>query len=837
MKVSPICFLFLTAVSGLCFAQGERDSERPIGGPPPELLQRFDKDDDGQLNDDERAALRAEMGDRPSRPEGGRGGPGGAGGPGGPGRGGPGGEKDLELVAKFDRDSDGVLNTAERAEARKFVKESASQGGRRGGGGGGGRGPGGRGGPGASEENAVTPRPGEKLTPDQVAQYPDADLYEVDVIQTIFLDFESDDWESELEDFSKTDVEVPARLTIDGKTLEHPVGLSFRGNSSLTSVRSGSKRSFNLKADTYADGQRVKGYKTLNLLNGHADPSVLREVLFSHVASRYLPTAKANWVKVVINGESWGIYVNSQQFNKDFLKEHYGTSEGNRWKVPVGFNGGFRDLGDDLESYKAAYELKTKAGDEAWESLAALCRTLKNATAETALETLAPILDVDEALWSLAVDNVFQDGDGYLSRTSDYVFYEDPDHRFHVLPYDSNETFITDGTGGGPGVGRSSGGRRGARGSREQSAPYGREPLMGLDDDDRPLAKALLAVPALRARYLDHIRVITEDWLSWEKLGPVVERFHHLIADEVAKDTRKLYSTEAFEQSITEDLSLGSHSAPGLKSFVEGRAAFLKNHKELATPVPTVRLLTTGVSVEPGAAVPVQARVDGKPAAAGVILHVRTGGKGVYADVPMKETDGIYSAELPAAAAGTLVEYYVEARTASDGAVSFAPRYGESAPESFRVAVRSSEERPAVVFNELMAKNNGTIADPQGEFDDWIELHNRGEQTLDLTGYKLSDDGGKLDKWIVPNGTTIAPGGYLLIWADDGDAKGEPGLHANFKLSSSGEVVVLSDPEGNVLDVVKFGSLGDGESYAREGDEWNVQSPTPGQPNRASTAS
>ncbi|MGD7652370.1 MAG: hypothetical protein ACQCXQ_04080, partial [Verrucomicrobiales bacterium] len=137
MKVSPICFLFLTAVSGLCFAQGERDSERPIGGPPPELLQRFDKDDDGQLNDDERAALRAEMGDRPSRPEGGRGGPGGAGGPGGPGRGGPGGEKDLELVAKFDRDSDGVLNTAERAEARKFVKESASQGGRRGGGGGG----------------------------------------------------------------------------------------------------------------------------------------------------------------------------------------------------------------------------------------------------------------------------------------------------------------------------------------------------------------------------------------------------------------------------------------------------------------------------------------------------------------------------------------------------------------------------------------------------------------------------------------------------------------------------------------------------------------------------
>ena len=85
-------------------------------------------------------------------------------------------------------------------------------------------------------------------------------------------------------------------------------------------------------------------------------------MLYSHIARQYIPAPKANFVKVVINGESWGVYVNAQQFNKEFLAENYKTSKGARWKVrgSPGGGGGLDYLGDDVADYKRRYEIKSK---------------------------------------------------------------------------------------------------------------------------------------------------------------------------------------------------------------------------------------------------------------------------------------------------------------------------------------------------------------------------------------------------------------------------------------------------------------------------------------------
>src|SRR5206468_3810245 len=100
-------------------------------------------------------------------------------------------------------------------------------------------------------------------------------------------------------------------LTVDGKKYSN-VGVRFRGTSSYFTVGAGYKRSFNVSLDFVNRKQRLHGYKTLNLLNSHDDPSFLSTVLYSHIARKYIPTPKANLVKVVINGESWGVYVNAQ---------------------------------------------------------------------------------------------------------------------------------------------------------------------------------------------------------------------------------------------------------------------------------------------------------------------------------------------------------------------------------------------------------------------------------------------------------------------------------------------------------------------------------------------
>src|SRR5262245_53482333 len=266
-------------------------------------------------------------------------------GPGGRGFGGPGGpggpfQEERKLVAKFDADKNGWLNAEERATARK---ETPAEPERRGPGSRGFRGArpggpdfpggpgGGPGGPGFGRRNMEPAKPGEHVSPADVKAYPDAALYSPSVLRTLFLTFENDDWEKELSDFHNTDVEVPATLTVDGR--EYPnVGIHFRGMSSYMGVPAGYKRSLNLSLDFVDKNQRLYGYRTLNLLNAHEDSSFMSSVLYSHVARQYLPAPKANFVRVVINGEDWGIYANLEQFNKDFINENDSTDLGNRSK-------------------------------------------------------------------------------------------------------------------------------------------------------------------------------------------------------------------------------------------------------------------------------------------------------------------------------------------------------------------------------------------------------------------------------------------------------------------------------------------------------------------------
>ncbi len=144
---------------------------------------------------------------------------------------------------------------------------------------------------------------------------------------------------------------------------------------------------------------------------------------------------------------------------------------------------------------------------------------------------------------------------------------------------------------------------------------------------------------------------------------------------------------------------------------------------------------------------------------------------------------------------------------------------------------------PTVAINELMAQNVGSIQDSRGDYDDWIELYNYGNAPVDVAGCFVTDDPANPAKWQIPTGdpavTTIPPGGFLLIWADDEAAEGW--LHANFKLSAGGESVALHDPEQNLIDSVTFPALDADVSYGRlpdGGDQWQTfPRPTPGESN------
>ncbi|MGL4424419.1 MAG: CotH kinase family protein, partial [Gemmataceae bacterium] len=399
--------------------------------------------------------------------------------------------------------------------------------------------------------------------------------------------------------FHKSDVDVPATLIVDGVTYPN-VGVHFRGMSSYTHVRPGLKRSLNLTMDFVDPKQRLHGVKTLNLLNAHEDGTFLSSVLYSHIARQYLPAPRANLIRVVINGENWGIYANLEQFNKEFLQENFKTTKGARWKVggsPMAA-AGLEYLGESVEDYKKKYTIKSKDDENAWKALVQLCKVLKETPSEKLEEALSPILDIDNALWFLALDNALINCDGYWIRASDYSLYQDIRGKFHLIPHDMNEAFRTPqgpgmgGPGGrGPRPGGGAGGPPEGFGPPPEDGPgfFGRmfgggppgmgrgnigpimlgrslvglDPFVGMKDERKPLRSKLLAVPKFREQYLKNVKTIAEKSLDWSKLGPVVATFRKLIEKEVADDTKKLSTFEEFQQLTADTVEPKQETRPG----------------------------------------------------------------------------------------------------------------------------------------------------------------------------------------------------------------------------------------------------------------------------------
>jgi len=115
-----------------------------------------------------------------------------------------------------------------------------------------------------------------------------------------------------------------------------------------------------------------------------------------------------------------------------------------------------------------------------------------------------------------------------------------------------------------------------------------------------------------------------------------------------------------------------------------------------------------------------------------------------------------------------------------------------------------------VLITEFMARNSSTIDDGDGASSDWIELHNSGSNTVDLTGWYLSDDETDPRKWRFPS-TNIAAGAYLLVFASGQDTDEYVDslgyLHTTYRLSSNDgeqhESVVLTASDGvTVVDVI-----------------------------------
>lgn len=160
----------------------------------------------------------------------------------------------------------------------------------------------------------------------------------------------------------------------------------------------------------------------------------------------------------------------------------------------------------------------------------------------------------------------------------------------------------------------------------------------------------------------------------------------------------------------------------------------------------------------------------------------------------------------------------------------------ESQPEN--TDAPKGESAKGLYINEVVASNSYSLILEDGSSPDWIEIYNNTGQAVNLTGYGLSDDENSLYKFEFPQ-ITIQKDGYLVVLCCDKDDSAKDGyLRTGFKLSSSGETVLLSAPSDQIVDRITYDSLSTDVSYGRteDGAYTFFGTPTPGAANSGVTS-
>ena len=105
-----------------------------------------------------------------------------------------------------------------------------------------------------------------------------------------------------------------------------------------------------------------------------------------------------------------------------------------------------------------------------------------------------------------------------------------------------------------------------------------------------------------------------------------------------------------------------------------------------------------------------------------------------------------------------------------------------------------------VYISEVMNNNKSVLADENGDFGDWIELHNPTASPINLSGYMLSDNSYNVDQFVFPE-FTIGAGEYFVVFADGTEKIDTENriIHVPFSLSSKGESICLYNAKGRLL--------------------------------------
>jgi len=612
------------------------------------------------------------------------------------------------------------------------------------------------------------------------------DFYDINTVNEIRLVFSQTNWDQLLDNLVAAGQEdrLIGTAIINGVTYDS-VGVRYKGNSSYSPNRL--KNPLNIKLDYVINNQAVGPYASVKLANGFMDPTLVRETLGYEIARKYMPAPKSNYANVYINNILQGVYTSDQDLDDYFGDTHFQAGDNTRIKGEISAMTPWQIWGyvDNVESsYTSHYELDSGA------SMAPFINFLNIYNNNT--PQAETVLNMDRHLWFLAFENLFVNLDSPINNGQNYYIFEDNNNRFNPVLWDINECF---------------GGFTNMQtiGNLTFTQMQNLDPLVNSTHPNYPILNKIINVPMFKRMYIAHMRTmiaenITNNWYYNRAL-----ELQAICGPSVQADPNPFFSYSNFLTNVTGAITgTGPNPRPviGITQLMNVRATNLLNHSSFQGIVPTisaayyspsVAMSYSDLSITTTATDAISAYLGWRQNHTGPFHRVQMFDDGAHNDGAA--ADGVFGVTI-AIGSGD-IEYYIYAENSVQG--KFYPERAEYEFMTIPVLTNPGE----LLINEIQAKN-ASYADPNGEFDDWVEIYNPNNYAIDTGGMYMTDShySGGINLWTqipanVPAITTIPAHGYLVVWFDENPDQGP--LHINDKLSGTADAVYLIDTDGTTI--------------------------------------
>jgi hypothetical protein len=534
------------------------------------------------------------------------------------------------------------------------------------------------------------------------------------------------------------------------------IGFRLRGNTS----RESQKKSFKVSFNTFKKGRDFHNIEKLNLNGEHNDPSIIRSKLcFDHFETIGFKASRSNHAEVYINGKYYGLYINVEHIDEEFLKKNFTDDSGNLWKCLYPADLTYK--GSDPSAYinlnsggRPVYELSTNEQQMDFSKLVRLITILNNTPSGSLPDSIESVIDIPRVLKYFAMNILMGSWDDYWSLMNNYYLYHEPvKDIFQIIPYDYDNSYGVDWFNINWTI----------------ADPYN---FPKVNNGPRPLAEKLMANSQYRNLYTHFIQFIRDNVCSLNLWESHIDSIKQIITPQAISDPYRTldygFTINDFFNSYSANSYSNQHVKYGLKQFVNLRnnstfsqlsylsakpIAYKINHEpKYPQPNDSIRVYVSAFSNVGLSEVSIQFTKTGAPSPEFYPMQ--------FSPIPnskiVDEADR-YVGITPPLGSGGSGKFSIYVKDTQNQFQVF-PR---KAPIYIAASVPAAND---VVINEFLSDNVNSFSDPNDEHDDWLELYNPTASPVLLTVRYLTDNPTNLTKWrFTQPALYINPGEYILI--------------------------------------------------------------------------